>query len=403
MQLRFGIRQELVRSSILVSLLCVLCSNSFAQDFKTIHPGVEYAHVETKVGNDPMKINLLRLDLKKVRLDVHHAFDKAIGVEPTSVIAAKHGAVAAINAGFFRLDKSEFAGDAAGILMIDGELISESVNDRVSFVTRRDRKRTIVMFGHYAGRPSLTINSSNEPIVINGINREHKPNEVVLYDRNFGATTKALGAAAELVLTNCSREKGHVGVKISSCRQHQLSKGTVNNTIPENGFVLALSKEFADRLEIDPARPAIIRYVLHDNNFSGGTLNVLATDSTTDITNGVPQLIKNGKIDITWEREKAAKTFALGRHPRTAVAKLKKGKFLMMTVDGRQPGISEGMTLQELAEYLLSLGATDAMNLDGGGSTTMYVDGKVVNTPSDKEGERRVSDAIVVTLRNKHR
>jgi exopolysaccharide biosynthesis protein len=70
-----------------------------------------------------------------------------------------------------------------------------------------------------------------------------------------------------------------------------------------------------------------------------------------------------------------------------------------VTVDGRQPAVSVGMSLQELAEYLLSLGAVDAMNLDGGGSTTMYLDGKVVNTPSDKDGERKIGDAIVVTLR----
>jgi exopolysaccharide biosynthesis protein len=71
----------------------------------------------------------------------------------------------------------------------------------------------------------------------------------------------------------------------------------------------------------------------------------------------------------------------------------------MISVDGRQPGVSVGMNLNELAEYLLSLGAVDAMNLDGGGSTTMFLDGKVVNTPSDKEGERKVGDAILVTLR----
>jgi len=47
------------------------------------------------------------------------------------------------------------------------------------------------------------------------------------------------------------------------------------------------------------------------------------------------------------------------------------------------------------------LGAVDAMNLDGGGSTTMFLDGKVVNKPSDKEGERKVSDALLVTLRKK--
>jgi exopolysaccharide biosynthesis protein len=122
-----------------------------------------------------------------------------------------------------------------------------------------------------------------------------------------------------------------------------------------------------------------------------------------DITNGVPQLIKNGKIDITWEQEKAGRSFVEMRHPRTAVAKLRDGKFLMITVDGRQPGVSVGMTLQELADYLLSLGAIDAMNLDGGGSTTMFLDGRVVNTPSDREGERKVGDAILVTLRKNAR
>jgi exopolysaccharide biosynthesis protein len=80
---------------------------------------------------------------------------------------------------------------------------------------------------------------------------------------------------------------------------------------------------------------------------------------------------------------------------------MKDGKFLMITVDGRQPGVSVGMSLYELADYLLSIGAVDAMNLDGGGSTTMFLDGRVVNTPSDKEGERKVSDAILVTLRKK--
>ena len=109
-------------------------------------------------------------------------------------------------------------------------------------------------------------------------------------------------------------------------------------------------------------------------------------------------MIKNGQIDITWELERSTKSFFETRHPRTAVAKLKDGKFLMITVDGRSEA-SGGIGLQDLAEYLLSLGAVDAMNLDGGGSTTMFVNGKVVNHPSDKEGERKVSDAILVTLR----
>ena len=115
-----------------------------------------------------------------------------------------------------------------------------------------------------------------------------------------------------------------------------------------------------------------------------------------DIVGGVPQLIKNGKIEITWEAEKTNRTFVEAKHPRTAVAKLKDGKFLMITVDGRQPDYSVGISLNDLAAILLELGAIDAMNLDGGGSTTMFLGDRVVNKPSDKEGERYVSDAILV-------
>ena len=126
-----------------------------------------------------------------------------------------------------------------------------------------------------------------------------------------------------------------------------------------------------------------------------------SSSNIEDIVGGVPQLIKNGKIEITWEQEKSSKSFVETKHPRTAVAKLKDDKFLMVTVDGRSAE-SGGIGLQNLAEILLELGATDAMNLDGGGSTTMFLNSKVVNNPSDKEGERKVSDAILVFPRKKN-
>src|SRR5215203_3669553 len=84
---------QFARRIILVSLLCVLCGRSFAQDFKSVHPGLEYTHVDHKIGDDPVKINLLRLDPKKVRLDVYHAMDAAIGTETTSSIATRKGAI----------------------------------------------------------------------------------------------------------------------------------------------------------------------------------------------------------------------------------------------------------------------------------------------------------------------
>jgi exopolysaccharide biosynthesis protein len=93
-------------------------------------------------------------------------------------------------------------------------------------------------------------------------------------------------------------------------------------------------------------------------------------------------------------------TFAVDRHPRTAIAKLASGKLLLVTVDGRQPGISAGMSLYMLADLLLELGAVEAMNLDGGGSTTMVIQNKIVNKPSDQTGERPVSDAVLVFPRS---
>lgn len=384
---------------ILVSSLCVLCGKTSAQNFKAVHPGVEYAVVHHKLGSDPVKINLLRLDLEKVRLDVHHALDKAIGVEPTSAIAIRHGAVAAINAGFFRLDKSEFAGDASGALVIDGELLSESSLDRIALVLGSADSTLFAAFDHVKVFPRFYHHSLTVP-ELNGINRERKRGEAIIYSPQFGQTTPRGSGSTALILESCERGR---------CRRFAVSEGNGNTTIPRNGYVIVLNplenvthKDFianlrrltvaAKRDRIFEVAPAVLSTEWYARLGKG--IYIVA---------GVPQLIKNGKIHITWEQEKAARSFVEMRHPRTAVAKLKDGKFLMITVDGRQPGGSVGMNLYELADYLLSLGAIDAMNLDGGGSTTMFLDGRVVNTPSDREGERKVGDAILVTLRKNAR
>ena len=382
---------------ILVFLLCVLGGKTPAQEFKTVHPGIEYAHVDRKLGNDPVKINLLRLHLKKVRLDVHHAFDKAIGVEPTSVIAADHNAIAAINGGFFRLDKTEFNGDAAGILVINGELLSDSHNDRIAMRIRNRKERTDVWFDHLKSEVWFS-RFSDAGAQASGINRERKPSEIIVYTSEFGTSTLTNQLGSEIVFGECA----------GKCNVRFVESGG-NSPIPRGGFVVSFSPERRGDAEL---MRSAIRNIhgdsgkaanLHTKVFALNEPIPFRLERTDDITNGVARLIKSGKIDITWEQEKASKSFAEMRHPRTAVAKLKDGKFLMITVDGRQPGVSVGMTLQELADYILSLGATDAINLDGGGSTTMYLDGKVVNTPSEKDGERKVSDAILVTLRNTRR
>jgi exopolysaccharide biosynthesis protein len=101
-------------------------------------------------------------------------------------------------------------------------------------------------------------------------------------------------------------------------------------------------------------------------------------------------------VDVTDVREKMIPTFATDLHPRTAVASLAGGHALLLTADGRRAPDRVGLALSDLAALLIELGAREAINLDGGGSTAMVVDGKLVNFPSDATGERPVSDAIVV-------
>jgi hypothetical protein len=175
----------------------------------------------------------------------------------------------------------------------------------------------------------------------------------------------------------------------------EIRKNKGSSIIPSDGYVLSINGEKYSKLS---TKKNIIRLVTKFESIEENKR--LFFSKAEDIVGGVPQLVRDGKIEITWQEEKSSKSFVETRHPRTAVAKLKDGKFLMITVDGRSEA-SAGIGLEDLAKLLLELGATDAMNLDGGGSTTMFLDGKVVNRPSDQTGERRVSDAILVFPRAK--
>src|SRR5262245_33397402 len=173
------------RTVSIVALLFAFSSIAFSQEFKAVHDGVEYAEITKVISGQPVRMNLLRLDLRKVRLDLVHASDSAIGTETTSSIAKRKNAIAAINSGFFRLDKSEFAGDAAGIFQIDGKLLSESNNGRTALLInnsvndclkcRRPKHKSDVSIEHlntFAEFWSAATRSN-----ISGIDRQRKENE----------------------------------------------------------------------------------------------------------------------------------------------------------------------------------------------------------------------------------
>lgn len=404
-------RNKFVHIRILVSslcVLCVLCVSISAQEWKPVADGVEYAEVRREFSGKPVNINLLRLDLKKIRLDVHHAMDAAIGTERTSLIATRHKALAAINAGFFRLDTSMWAGEAAAGLIIDGELFSEDVGERSSLVIGEEKGGTEAYVVRSRATAEFWIGTKDpnkKDETFDGVNRQRKQHELIIYTPLFGKTTLTQENGIEILLDKCRKvylkdqsEKSF----FRTCKRVDIRYDAKNSPIPRGGYVISISPgEFPKAANLigeltspgSKKRPEVsVIYGL-----SSGS-NAMASSELLDSVAGRPQLIGDSKIDITWEQEKASKSFVETRHPRTAVANLKDGKFLMLTADGRTDE-SAGLDLYDLAAYFLELGATDAMNLDGGGSTTMFLDGKVVNRPSDKEGERKVGDAILVTLR----
>ncbi len=378
-------KNRFVNIRISVSSLCVLCAlcvSISAQQWKPVANGIEHAEVTREFTGKPVRINLLRLDLKKVRLDVHRAHDKAIGTETTSSIATRHRGVAAINAGFFRLDNSKFLGDPVGLLMIDGDLISEPVNERIQLIINNRPAQTDVFMARSSMSKSMRL--GKETFKVSGVNRERKADELVIYTPRFGKTTLTGNDGIEIVIVD-----GNI---------YSIGLDVGNSVIPEKGYVISTTGSLRDILAPIVKKEEAVTLVRDWQNLPP----VLVKDrDKLDVVTGVPQLIRNGKIDITWELEKTTKLFVETRHPRTAVAKLKNGRLLLLTADGRSE-TSAGLDLYDLAAYLLELGAVEAMNLDGGGSTAMFLDGKIVNRPSDAAGERKVSDVLVVTPRGRN-
>ena len=366
--------------SALFLFILLVPATLLSQEYKQIADGIEYAEILRGTEKEPIRANLLRLDLTKVRLDVAHALDSAIGLETPSSIAKRHGAFAAINAGFFKWD-GFYDGDPVGILKIDGNILSESYGNRIAIGINNMANATQVEFAHLKS-DNFFFRGTINAIPISGINRRRDNSDTILYTPELHRSTLTGPEGTEYV--------------VRSGIVREVRKRSGSSIIPADGFVISTTIGDDDKI-----------LKLNDRVRLARNLNAVETEKQAfflkaeDIIAGVPQLIKDGKIDIPWEKEKTSKSFVETKHPRTAVAKLKDGKFLMITVDGRQPNHSVGVGLQELAEMLLDLGAMDAMNLDGGGSTTMFLNGETKNKPSDKEGERKVSDVILVTLRKK--
>lgn len=356
-----------------------------ARKSEFIAPGIEHMQFSRgtkseKENTGPWFINMLRIDLTKARLRMVHAMDEAVGLETTSSMAARYGALAAVNSGYFRTTGT-YRGDSVGVGVLNGRILGESNNARAAAGLIEKNGAQQLIFGHVTFAGEVIVNAqSRHPV--DGLNRPRAESELIIFTPEFHRTTLTDPDGLEVI------------VRSGSIREIRDQKGS--SIIPADGYVISASGTAREWVLRNLRLRQRARLTLKLSSVEMGQADQWT--SATSIVGGGPQLIRNGRVEITNVQEQIPPAFVNDLHPRTAIAKLKSGHVLLVTVDGRQAA-SIGMSLNMLAELLIEFGAVEAINLDGGGSTTMVITNKLVNKPSDAAGERPVSDAILVYSR----
>jgi exopolysaccharide biosynthesis protein len=392
---RYFIQRALCHSVLFAFLLATLTlhaqgpssqsSKQTEPKSEVIAPGIEHLQIirgfkSEKESTGPWFINMLRIDLSQARLRLVHAMDEAVGLETVSSMSARYGALAAVNSGYFRTTGT-YRGDSVGVEVLGGKILSESNNARAAFGLIDKGGKQQLIFGHVKFEGQV-IAGSRTSHPINGLNRPRADNELIIFTPEFHRTTLTEPSGLELIV-----RRGQV-IEVRDLQG--------SSSIPADGFVISASGAARDWALRNLRRGVRVRLNLR---LSPVKIEQADWKQATSIIGGGPQLIKNGRVEITNAAEKILPSFVSDGHPRTAIARLSSGQILLVTVDGRQPGESIGMSLTMLADLLLEFGAVEAINLDGGGSTTMVIRNKLVNRPSDATGERPVSDAILLFSR----
>ncbi|MGY0057545.1 phosphodiester glycosidase family protein [Streptomyces sp. LZ34] len=326
--------------------------------------------------------------------------------ETTSSVAAKTGSLVGVNGGFFiTSDTDGVQGTVSGIGAYGGELQSMAAGSRAALILGDGGRRARIA----DLTTTVTARAGSAAYPVQGINRV--PGKV----RNCGRPGTTPTDLPRQDLT-CSKADDLVrftasfrtdlpagpGVQVVLGADHRVvSVGPRGGEVPSGGTVLQGIGGAADWLTSHgrPGERIAVQEVIRDT--AGRQVRLGPDDS---IVSAAPTLVENGRIVIDAATEgmldpkdlSFGYAWSNGRQPRTMAGLDKRGRLLLVTVDGRQPGVSEGFTLAEGADFMHSLGAEQALNLDGGGSSAMAVGGKLVNAPSDVAGERAVGDTVQV-------
>lgn len=353
-------------------------------------PGVVYQN--ELITHVPWSIQVAQIDRTRPELELHSmlAWGRIAGLAPLSeqvaLLPPEWGRpVVALNGDFYVVDpQSPYVGDPRGLQILDGELVSAPTDQDSFWIDREGRPQV----GHVGSRFEVHWpDGSSSPF---GLNEERPPAGVVLYTPRMGVSTRTPAAGVEFIL-----ERAGAGpwLPLQAGRQYRARVREVRHSgdtpLMEDLMVLSVGPELL------AARPGIA-------SLQVGSVLTLSTATEPDLT-GARVAISGGSVLVQDGRRaplQVPRTLdykfrsVFERHPRSAIGANERYIFLVQ-VDGRQPRLSMGMTLGELADYMLKLGCTLALNLDGGASSTFWLEGQVLNSPCHGR-EREIANGLVV-------
>ncbi|MFB7501318.1 phosphodiester glycosidase family protein [Streptomyces sp. NPDC056161] len=368
---------------------------------------VEWTGYDGRQPADAQRIHVAVVDPARLRgtIEVSDGGDVA-DREKTSTVAARLGSLLGVNGGFFiTADEDGVQGTMAGLSAVHGELESMAAGSRAALILQDGGRHPRVA----DLSTTVTVRAGSARHAVQGINRV--PGKVRNCGRPGAVPTElprhdtTCSLADDLVkFTSAFRAQLPTGPGVQVVLDRRgvvVSSGERGGVVPAQGSVLQGTGEAAAWLteHAGVGRRLTLREDVRDA--SGRQVRLGPDDS---IVSAAPTLVEDGRVHIDAATEGTLDPLDLSfgfawsnvRQPRTLAGVDRHGRLLLVTVDGRRPGVSEGFTLAEAARFMRSLGAVQALNLDGGGSTTMAVDGALVNGPSDATGERAVGDTIQV-------
>jgi exopolysaccharide biosynthesis protein len=324
---------------------------------------VAYSKIRVATGVGSTRAHVVTVDTADPGISIRPVLgaETVQGREATAHAATRSDAVAAINGGFF----APANGQPLGLVMIDGKVLS----------TPFPRRSVFAITG--AGRPRIsaftfrgTVRTPNGTVPISAINRPPRAGGVAIYTPEYGPVTP--------------HHERHAVVRGGVVAG--LPAGRV--PIPDDGYVVTAAAREADWLlgAMQRQTPVEIETSVEPS-------------SARHALGGGPRLVRDGQVDIPYGWEGFRPSMYTKRTSRSAVGITRSEKVLLVVVEGPDEK-NTGMSLREMAVLMRDLGAADAMNLDGGGSSTLVVGGRVVNR--DESRQRPVSSMLVVTYLPQH-